>query len=119
MSSPNIAISIEAGDWPPETALDGLARRAVGAAVEALARETPEELPSQEGERELSIVVKGRDLLTGLSLVLVVEGVLWALFPGRMRQAAAQAALSDPGRLRMGGLVFAVLGVALVWLVRH
>jgi uncharacterized protein len=60
-----------------------------------------------------------RDLLTGLSLVLVVEGVLWALFPAQMRQAAARAALLDPGRLRLGGLAFAALGVALVWLIRH
>ena len=60
-----------------------------------------------------------RDLLTGLALVLVVEGVLWALFPGPMRQAAARAALLDTGRLRLGGLAFAALGVVLVWLIRH
>jgi uncharacterized protein YjeT (DUF2065 family) len=58
------------------------------------------------------------DLLTGLALVLVVEGTLWALFPECMKQAAAQAALLESGALRLGGLVFTGLGVLLVWLVR-
>ena len=58
------------------------------------------------------------DLATALALVLVVEGVLWALFPDGMKQAAAKAALLDSGPLRMGGLAFAVLGVALVWAIR-
>ena len=47
-----------------------------------------------------------RDLGTALALVLVVEGVLWALFPERMKQAAARAAMLDsgpaaPGRARL------------------
>jgi uncharacterized protein YjeT (DUF2065 family) len=59
------------------------------------------------------------DLVTGLALVLVVEGTLWALFPNGMKQAAARAALLDTGPLRAGGLAFVVLGVALVWLIRR
>ena len=51
--------------------------------------------------------------------MLVLEGALWALFPDRMKQAAARAALLDSGALRLGGLAFAVLGVGLVWLVRR
>lgn len=58
------------------------------------------------------------DLGTGLALVLVIEGVLWALFPDRMKQAAAQAVLLDSGRIRLGGLAFAGAGVLLVWLIR-
>ena len=58
------------------------------------------------------------DLGTGLALVLVIEGVLWALFPDRMKQAAAQATLLDSGRLRLGGLAFASVGVLLVWVIR-
>lgn len=59
-----------------------------------------------------------RDLLTGLALVLVVEGALWALFPEGMRQAAVRAGLLDDARLRAAGLAFATLGVVLVWLIR-
>ena len=59
------------------------------------------------------------DLGTGLALVLVVEGVLWALFPETMKQAAARAIMLEAGRLRLGGLAFAVVGVLLVWVIRR
>ena len=59
------------------------------------------------------------DLGTGLALVLVVEGVLWSLFPEAMKQAAARAVTMESGALRLGGLVFACFGVLLVWLLRH
>jgi uncharacterized protein YjeT (DUF2065 family) len=58
------------------------------------------------------------ELIQGLALVLVVEGVLWALFPGMMRRAALTAASTEDGRLRFGGLTFAVAGVLAVWLLR-
>ena len=60
-----------------------------------------------------------RDLGTALALVLVIEGILWALFPNGMKQAAARAAILDSGPLRLGGLAFAVVGVLLVWVIRR
>ena len=59
------------------------------------------------------------DLGTGLALVLVIEGVLWALFPETMKQAAARAVMLDAGRLRAGGLAFAVAGVLLGFVVHY
>lgn len=59
-----------------------------------------------------------QDLLTAAALVLVLEGVLWALFPNGMKQAAARAMVLDAGVLRVGGLVFAGIGVFAVWLIR-
>ncbi|WP_027134068.1 DUF2065 domain-containing protein [Geminicoccus roseus] len=53
-----------------------------------------------------------------LALVLVVEGVVWALFPTAMRRLAARAAETEEGALRYGGLAFAVTGVVVVWLLR-
>lgn len=60
-----------------------------------------------------------RDLLTALALVLVIEGVLWALLPDMMKRAAALALTLDSQRLRTVGLVTAVVGVLLVWVVRR
>jgi uncharacterized protein YjeT (DUF2065 family) len=58
------------------------------------------------------------DLATALALVLVIEGCLWALFPEGMKRAAVQvSAVPSPG-LRLGGLVFAGLGLFVVWLLR-
>ncbi len=59
-----------------------------------------------------------QDLLTAAALVLVLEGVLWALFPNGMKQAAARAIVLDSGVLRTGGLIFAGIGVFVVWLIR-
>ena len=59
-----------------------------------------------------------QDLLTAAALVLVLEGVLWALFPNGMKQAAARAIMLDAGVLRAGGLIFAGIGVFVIWLIR-
>lgn len=59
-----------------------------------------------------------QDLFTAAALVLVLEGVIWALFPNGMKEAAARAAIMDPGVLRAGGLFVAALGVLAVWLIR-
>ena len=57
-------------------------------------------------------------LATALGLVLVIEGVLYALFPRAMKRMMA-AALSQPsGRLRSAGLAAAALGLVVVWLIR-
>jgi uncharacterized protein len=59
-----------------------------------------------------------QDLLTAAALVLVLEGVLWALFPNGMKQAAARAIVLESRVLRTGGLIFAGLGVFIVCLIR-
>jgi len=60
-----------------------------------------------------------RDLGTALALVLVIEGVLYALFPEGMNRIAARAMLVPPQALRFAGLIAACIGVALVWLLRR
>lgn len=59
------------------------------------------------------------DLATGLALVLVIEGCLWALFPDGMRRAAASVQEVRPQALRYGGLAFALVGLGAVWLIRR
>jgi uncharacterized protein len=60
-----------------------------------------------------------RDLGTGLALVLVIEGVLYALFPEGMKRAAARAMAVPPQVLRLAGLLAACAGVLIVWLLRR
>ncbi|MYZ50271.1 DUF2065 domain-containing protein [Propylenella binzhouense] len=59
-----------------------------------------------------------RDALVAIGLLLVLEGALYALFPDTMRRIATQAAQTPGERLRVIGLISAVLGVGIVWLVR-
>ena len=58
------------------------------------------------------------DLLTGLALVLVIEGLFLALFPHRLRQIVMMLEQVPPDTLRLGGLLAAILGLGAVWLIR-
>ncbi len=58
------------------------------------------------------------DLLTALGLAIAIEGALYALFPAAMRRMIARALEQPENALRVGGLVAAVAGVALVWVLR-
>ncbi|MDJ0946065.1 MAG: DUF2065 domain-containing protein [Kiloniellales bacterium] len=58
------------------------------------------------------------ELLTALALVLVIEGLAWALFPDQIRRALGKLAEVPPEVLRGGGLVTAALGALFVWLLR-
>ncbi len=58
------------------------------------------------------------DFLTALGRVLVIEGVLYALFPGTMRRMMALMITQPPVAVRAAGLAGAALGVVIVWLVR-
>ena len=58
------------------------------------------------------------DLLVALGLVLVIEGLMWAGFPGSMQQAALRLAEVPAVTLRVGGLAAMVAGVVIVWWMR-
>ncbi|MEC7536554.1 MAG: DUF2065 domain-containing protein [Pseudomonadota bacterium] len=58
------------------------------------------------------------DFLTAIGLVLVVEGVIYALFPQAMQRMMTQALEMPASSLRIGGLIAAVVGFAIVWLIR-
>jgi len=58
------------------------------------------------------------DLLTALALVLVLEGICYAVAPDGMKRMAALAAGTPSSTLRATGLFAAALGVLIVWLIR-
>jgi uncharacterized protein YjeT (DUF2065 family) len=51
--------------------------------------------------------------------VLVIEGIIYALFPDGMKRVAARTLVVTPQALRMAGLAAACVGVMLVWLLRR
>ena len=58
------------------------------------------------------------DLLVAAGLVLVIEGLLWALFP-RFGMRMLEAASELPEQtLRTSGAVAVAGGVLIVWLIR-
>ena len=58
------------------------------------------------------------DFLVALGLVFVIEGLIFAAFPGSAKRAMAAVLETPDNVLRIVGIVSAVIGVVLVWLVR-
>ena len=58
------------------------------------------------------------DFLVALGLVLAIEGLLFAAFPAISKRAMAHVFETPDGALRVIGIVSAVAGVVLIWLVR-
>lgn len=58
------------------------------------------------------------DLFAALGLVLAIEGVLFAGFPGAAKKAGENMLRTPETTLRTIGIVSAIVGVAIVWMVR-
>ena len=56
-------------------------------------------------------------LIAAFGLVLVIEGLIYALFPAGMQRVMAQVMDLPSSSLRNGGVVAAVVGCLIVWLV--
>lgn len=59
------------------------------------------------------------EFLLALGLVLVIEGLLYALVPGHLKGMMQSMQKLSDDQLRMGGVLAIATGVAAVWLVRH
>lgn len=58
------------------------------------------------------------DLIVALGLVLVIEGLLWAVSPAFGRRMLEAAAEMPESTLRTAGAIAIAAGVAIVWFVR-
>lgn len=58
------------------------------------------------------------DLVVAIGLVLVIEGILYAAFTDQLKAMMTQILTMPTATIRTSGLVVAVVGVAIVWLVR-
>ena len=58
------------------------------------------------------------DFLAALGLVFVIEGLIFAAFPEAAKKAMASVVQTQDMSLRLIGIGSAIVGLALVWLVR-
>jgi uncharacterized protein YjeT (DUF2065 family) len=58
------------------------------------------------------------EFLVAIGLVLAIEGLIFAAFPKTAKRLAASALESPESALRIAGIVSAVVGIALIWIVR-
>ncbi len=59
-----------------------------------------------------------RELVIALGLFLFIEGILYALFPAKMKSMLKKLELVKDSQLRSGGLIFAVIGFIIVYYVK-
>jgi uncharacterized protein YjeT (DUF2065 family) len=58
------------------------------------------------------------EIVMALGLVLVIEGLLYALVPGQLKAMMLSFQKLSDDQLRIGGVAAMALGVVIVWLVR-
>ena len=56
-----------------------------------------------------------KELVIAFGLLLFIEGILYALFPSKMKNMLKTIEKMEINQLRTGGLIFALIGFAIVW----
>ena len=56
-----------------------------------------------------------KELIIAFGLFLFIEGVLYALFPSKMKNMLKKLDDVADKQLRTGGLVFAIIGFIIIW----
>ena len=59
-----------------------------------------------------------RELIIAFGLFLFIEGILYALFPSKMKNMLKKIDTIKDSQLRSGGLIFTIIGFLIVWYVK-
>ena len=59
-----------------------------------------------------------RELLIAFGLLLFIEGILYALFPAKMKSMLKKLELVKDNQLRLSGLIFAVIGFIIIYFIK-
>ena len=59
------------------------------------------------------------ELVIAFGLFLFIEGILYAIFPAKMRNMLKKLELIKDSQLRSGGLIFAVIGFIIIYYMKN
>ena len=59
-----------------------------------------------------------REIIVAFGLFLFIEGVLYALFPSKMRNMLEKLKLMKDAQLRFGGSIFVLVGFLIIWYMK-
>ena len=59
-----------------------------------------------------------RELIIAFGLFLFIEGILYAIFPSKMKSILKKLELVRDTQLRSGGLIFAVIGFIIIYYIK-
>tara|TARA_B100001248_G_C27312078_1_gene422505 strand:+ start:141 stop:332 length:192 start_codon:yes stop_codon:yes gene_type:complete len=60
-----------------------------------------------------------KELIIAFGLFLFIEGILYAIFPAKMKSMLRKLELINEKQLRFGGLIFAVIGFIIIYYVKE
>ncbi len=60
-----------------------------------------------------------RELIIAFGLFLFIEGILYAIFPSKMKNMLKKLEYLKSSQLRIGGLFFAILGFVIIYYVKN
>ena len=60
-----------------------------------------------------------RELIIAFGLFMFIEGILYAIFPSKMKSMLKKLELIKDSQLRSGGLIFAVLGFIIIYYMKN
>ena len=59
------------------------------------------------------------ELIIAFGLFLFIEGILYAIFPSKMKNMLKKLELIKDSQLRMGGLIFAIIGFIIIYFMKN
>ena len=60
-----------------------------------------------------------KELIIAFGLFLFIEGILYAIFPSKMKSMLKKLELIKDSKLRSGGLIFAVIGFIIIYYMKN
>ena len=59
-----------------------------------------------------------RELIIAFGLFFFIEGLLYALFPSKMKNMLKKLEIVEDNQLRTGGLIFAIIGFVIIYFIK-
>ena len=60
-----------------------------------------------------------KELIIAFGLFLFIEGALYAIFPSKMKNMLKKLEIIKDSQLRISGLIFAIIGFAIIYYMKN
>tara|TARA_B100001287_G_scaffold135754_1_gene114187 strand:+ start:239 stop:424 length:186 start_codon:yes stop_codon:yes gene_type:complete len=60
-----------------------------------------------------------KELIIAFGLFMFIEGILYAIFPSKMKNMLKKIELIKVSQLRIGGLIFAAIGFVIIYYIKN